>query len=92
MIRYAPNKTAGIEKGTNQKKIFQLICFLNTAILEAELVNVPTVKEKGTTEVGNNKLSTGINIKLAPPPQIALIQNAKIAPKKSNEILKIIRL
>ena len=71
-----------MEKGTNQKKIFHFTNFLNTTILEAELVNVPIVKEKGTKEVGSNKFNTGINIRLAPPPQIALIQNATIAPKK----------
>ena len=90
MIRYAPNKTAGIENGTNQKNIFQLINFLNTAILDAELVNVPIVNENGTTEVGKSKFRTGIKIKLAPPPQIALIQNAKIAPKKRSPIFNII--
>ena len=62
------------------------MCFLKTAIREAELAKVPIVKEKGTTEVGSKRLRTGIKIKLAPPPQIALIQNAKIVPAKSNKI------
>ena len=89
-MRYAPKRTAGIEKGTNHAKIFQLICFLNTAILEAELVKVPIVRENGTTEVGRSKFKTGINIKLAPPPQIALIQKASIAPKKRRIIFNVI--
>ena len=50
LINQAPTKTAGIEKGTNQKNIFQLICFRKTAIRDAELEKVPTVKENGTTE------------------------------------------
>ncbi len=60
--------------------------FLNTTILEAELVKVPIVNEKGTTDEGNSKLSIGISIRLAPPPQIALTQNANIVPINSNEI------
>ena len=83
-MRYAPNNTAGIENGTNQKKIFQWTDFLKAAIREAELVKVPIVKENGTTDVGIIKLRIGISIKLAPPPQIALIQNATIAPKNNN--------
>lgn len=85
-MRYAPSKTAGIDAGTNQKKIFQLICFLKTIILDAELVKVPIVKENGTTELGNKRLRIGIKIRLAPPPQIALIQNAKIVPKNKRMI------
>src|SRR5690606_19543925 len=83
-------RTAGIEKGTNQKKIFQFIDFLNTAILEAELENVPIVKAKGTTEEGKIKFRSGINNKLAPPPQIALIQKAIIVAMSNNDIFKII--
>jgi hypothetical protein len=64
--------------------------FLKTIILDAELVKVPIVKEKGTTEVGRSQLSKGTNIKLAPPPQIALIQNARIVAKKSSPILNTI--
>lgn len=82
LISQAPNKTEGMEKGTNQKKICHLMCFLKTAIRDTELVKVPIVKEKGTTELGINRLRTGIKIRLAPPPQIALIQNARIVPKK----------
>ena len=63
---------------------------LNTAILEAELVNVPMVKENGTTEDGKVKFNKGISIKLAPPPQMALIQNAKIVASSNNEIDEII--
>lgn len=87
LIKKAPNITAGIENGTNHKKIFHLICFLKTKILDAELVSVPTVKENGTTDVGSNKFNAGIRIKLAPPPQIALSQNAKIVVKNKNESL-----
>ena len=90
LINQAPTKTAGIEKGTNQKKIFQLICFLKTAIREAELLKVPTVKENGTTDEGKIKFNKGIKIKLAPPPQIALIQNATTVPKKSKRIFNMI--
>ena len=79
-----------MENGTNQRNIFQLIYFLNTTIREAELVKVPIVKEKGTKDAGKSRLSMGIKIKLAPPPQIALIQNAKIVPKKSKIIFKVI--
>ena len=86
LIRKAPNKTAGMENGTNQKKIFQLMCFLKTAIRDAELENVPTVKEKGTKDVGNIKLRIGINIKLAPPPQIAEIQKATTVPNNKRII------
>ena len=60
-----------------------MICFLKTAIREAELLKVPTVKENGTTDEGKIKFNKGIKIKLAPPPQIALIQNATTVPKKS---------
>ena len=77
-----------MEKGTNQKKIFQLIDFLKTTILEAELVTVPTVNENGTSEVGRSKFKIGIKIKLAPPPQIALIQKATIAPMKRSITVK----
>jgi hypothetical protein len=35
-------------------------------------------------------LSNGTKIKLAPPPHIALIQNARTVAKKSNVIFKII--
>lgn len=90
LITQAPNKTEGMEKGTNQKKICHLICFLKTAIRDTELVKVPIVKEKGTTELGINRLRTGIKIRLAPPPQIALIQNARIVPKNKSAILNII--
>lgn len=90
MIAHAPKITAGIEKGTNQKNIFQCMCFLNTAILEAELVNVPIVREKGTTEVGNKVFKIGISIKLAPPPQMALIQKAIMVATKRNTIFKTI--
>ena len=90
LIKNAPNKTAGIEKGTNQKKIFQCTDFRKAAIREAELVKVPIVNENGTTDVGIIKLSIGIRIKLAPPPQIALIQKANIAPRNNMKILKTI--
>lgn len=50
------------------------MCFLKTTILDAELVNVPIVNENGTTDVGKSKFKMGIRIRLAPPPQIALIQ------------------
>jgi hypothetical protein len=87
LINHAPRKTAGIEKGTNQRKIFHLMCFLNTTIREAELANVPMVNEKGTIEEGNTQLRIGISIKLAPPPQIALIQKAmSVAPKIKHKI------
>jgi len=89
-INQAPKRTAGIENGTNHKNIFQFIDFLNTAILDAELVNVPIVKAKGITDEGKIKFSSGINIKLAPPPQIALIQNAIIVAKNNSAIFKII--
>ncbi len=88
-IRYAPTITAGIEKGTNKKKIFQLMCFLKKYILEAELVNVPIVKATGIAVEVNNNESMGINTKLAPPPQMALIQKATMVATKSNRILKI---
>jgi hypothetical protein len=42
------------------------------------------------TELGKIRLRIGIKIKLAPPPQIALIQNATTVPSKSNIILEII--
>jgi hypothetical protein len=90
LIKYAPNTTAGIENGTNQKNIFQLICFLKTAILDTELVKVPIVNENGTTELGNNKLNIGIRMRLAPPPQMALSQKAKIVPENKRIIFKII--
>ena len=89
-INQAPKRTAGIEKGTNHKKIFQLIDFLNTAILDAELVNVPIVKANGTTDEGKSKFSIGMSIKLAPPPQIALIQNATTVAPNNSTIFKII--
>ena len=89
-INQAPKRTDGIENGTNHKNIFQFIDFLNTAILEAELVNVPIVKAKGITDEGKIKFSSGISIKLAPPPQIALIQNAIIVAKNNSDIFKII--
>lgn len=63
---------------------------LNTAILEAELVKVPIVREKGTNDVGNSRFKIGIRIRLAPPPQIALIQNASIVPANKKTIFKII--
>lgn len=91
-IKYAPINTAGIENGTNQKNIFQLIYFLKTTILDAELVKVPMVKEKGTTDVGKSKFKIGITIKLAPPPQIALIQKAIIVTKNKSNVFKIIYL
>jgi len=72
-----------MENGTNQKNILQLICFLKTTILDAELVNVPIVNENGTTEVGRSKFKIGIRIRLAPPPQIALIQKATIVPRNN---------
>jgi hypothetical protein len=87
-INQAPRSTAGIEKGTNQKKIFQLIDFLKTAILDVELENVPIVNEKGMTEEGKIKFKSGIKIKLAPPPQMALIQNAKIVARSNSAIFK----
>ncbi|RTZ46604.1 hypothetical protein EJ377_21225 [Chryseobacterium arthrosphaerae] len=67
-----------------------MICFLNTAIRDAELVNVPIVREKGTNDAGSSKLRTGIRIRLAPPPQIALIQNASTVPPNNSTIFKII--
>jgi len=60
-----------------------LICFLKTAILDAELVNVPIVSENGTTEVGKRRFKSGMRIRLAPPPQIALSQKAKTVPKNN---------
>lgn len=89
-IKLAPKKTAGIENGTNQKKMLHFICFLNTTIREAELENVPTVNEKGTSEVGSRILRIGTKIKLAPPPHIALIQKAKIVANSRSEIFRII--
>ena len=77
-----------MENGTNHKKIFQLICRLKTTILETELVNVPIVNEKGMTDEGNIKFKRGIRIRLAPPPQIALIQKATIVLK--NRITKFV--
>ncbi|MCS3869863.1 hypothetical protein J3D55_002779 [Chryseobacterium ginsenosidimutans] len=60
---------------------------MKTAILETELVKVPMVKEKGTTELGRIKFKIGINSKLAPPPQIALIQNAiMVSDEKKNDV------
>lgn len=86
MINQAPKITAGIENGTNQMKIFQLMAFRNTAILEAELENVPIVNENGITEEGKIKFKIGIKIKLAPPPEIALIQKA-ISVARNNSII-----
>ena len=90
MISQAPKITAGIENGTNQKKIFQLIAFLNTAILEAELENVPMVNANGITGEGKIKFKMGIKIKLAPPPEMALIQKAIIVARNNRDIFKII--
>ncbi len=59
-------------------------------ILDAELVKVPTVKENGMTDVGKSQFSNGTKIKLAPPPQIALIQNAIIVAPKSNMVFRSI--
>lgn len=73
-----------MENGTNHENIFQWICRLNTTILEAELVKVPMVREKGTKAGANRRLRTGIKIRLAPPPQMALIQKEAIVAKKSN--------
>jgi hypothetical protein len=56
---------------------------LKTAILDTELVNVPTVRENGTTEAGNKRFRIGIRMRLAPPPQMALSQNAKMVPKNN---------
>ena len=90
MINQAPRITAGIENGTNQKKIFQLIFFLNTAILEAELEKVPIVNANGITEEGKIKFNIGIKIKLAPPPEMALIQKAIIVARNNRDIIEII--
>ena len=79
-----------MENGTNQKKIFQFIDSLKTTILDAELVNVPIVNENGITAGGKVKFRIGIKIKLAPPPQMALSQNAKIVARNIKVILKII--
>ena len=68
------------------------MCFLNTAILDAELVKVPIVNEKGTTEVGSNRFRIGTNMRLAPPPHIALSQKARIVPENKRTIFKIIFL
>ena len=92
LISQAPRRTAGIENGTNQKKISHLMDFLKTAILETELENVPIVNEKGIKEDGKIKFKSGIKIKLAPPPQIALIQNAKIVARSNSDIFKSIIL
>jgi len=89
-ISHPPSKTAGTEKGTNHQNIFHRIYFLKTAILEAELIKVPIVNEKGTTDVGKSQLSSGIKTKLAPPPQIALIQNAAMVAVNSIKNLTII--
>ncbi|HQG38026.1 MAG TPA: hypothetical protein PLK15_02760, partial [Chitinophagales bacterium] len=86
------NNTAGIEKGTNQKNIFQLMYFRNTTILDAELVNVPMVSAKGTTDACSSTLSSGNNIKLAPPPHIALIQKANMVDINNRLILNNIRI
>ena len=64
--------------------------FFKKIIRDAELAKVPTVRENGTTDVGKSQFSNGTKIKLAPPPQIALIQNAIIVAKKSNVMFKII--
>lgn len=64
------------------------MCFLKTAIRDTELVNVPIVRENGTTEAGNKRLRIGIKMRLAPPPQMALSQNAKMVPK-NNKIISI---
>lgn len=74
-----------MENGTNQKKIFQFMDPLNTAILEAELENVPMVNENGTTEEGRIKFNAGIRIKLAPPPQIALSQKATMVERSNRD-------
>lgn len=66
------------------------MCFLKTTILDAELVNVPIVNENGTTDVGKSKFKMGIRIRLAPPPQIALIQKASIVPRNNRVIFIII--
>ncbi|GMV52651.1 MAG: hypothetical protein AMXMBFR68_04430 [Ignavibacteria bacterium] len=58
--------------------------FLNTTILEIELDTVPTVSENGITETGSTRLSAGSIIRLAPPPHIALIQNARTVPTNRN--------
>lgn len=72
-----------MELGTKRQNICQRICFLKTAIREAELAKVPTVRENGTTDGGNSTFNMGISIKLAPPPEIALIQNDRMVPRKS---------
>lgn len=77
-----------MENGTNQKKMVQLMDLLNTAMREAELEHVPMVKENGTTEEGRIKFSSGIRIKLAPPPQIALIQKATTVARNSRARLE----
>lgn len=66
------------------------MCLLKTTILEAELEKVPIVNEKGTIEAGSNKFNIGIRIRLAPPPQIALTQNAAIVAKNNKKIFPII--
>ena len=62
------------------------MAFLNTTVREAELVNVPVVRENGMTEVGKMLFSSGIRIRLVPPPQIVLIQKANIATKRRSVI------
>ena len=84
----APNKTDGMENGTNHRKICRLMCFLKTTIRETELATVPVVSVNGTTEAGSMRFRTGIRTRLAPPPQMALIQNAATAPKNRRMILK----
>lgn len=64
--------------------------FLNTTIREAELAKVPMVNENGITETGKNKFSIGSKIRLAPPPQMALTQNAITVTKKRRMIFNAI--
>ena len=63
---------------------------MNTTTRDAELVKVPIVREKGTTVDGKIKFNIGIITKLAPPPQIELIQKAKIVPRNRNNNFNII--
>lgn len=72
----APSQTAGKAVGTKYFTICQQTFFLKKTNLEAELVNVPMDIAAGTWTIGNIRPRIGISIRPAPPPQMALIENA----------------
>ena len=72
----APSHIAGKAVGTKYFTICQQTFSLKIISLEAELVNVPIDIAAGTWTTGNISPSIGMSIRPAPPPQIALIENA----------------